>query len=180
MIQAKEWSEKTGRIFKICVNTSLLQYTDNGRHSAGWLEILKPQQSLANHIVLEVSEKLLVDPQNSVIEKINQLRDYGIEISIDDFGTGYSSMANIKQFNINYLKINKKFIQSLSEGNDGKVLCEAIIAMATKLGTRVVAEGIEEPEQLTLLRAMGCELGQGFHLANPMMANQFSQQLLKR
>lgn len=180
MIQANEWSEQTGKTFKIGVNTSLLQYTDNGRHSDGWLEILKQHQSLANHIILEVSEKLLVDPQPYVVNKINQLRDYGVEISINDFGTGYLSMAYIKQFNIDYLKIDKQFIQSLSEAHDGEVLCEAMIAMATKLGSRVVAEGIEEPEQLTLLKQMGCELGQGFHLANPMEANQFSQQLLKR
>jgi len=179
MIQAKQWNDKAEQCFKVSVNTSLLQYSDNGRHNAGWLSLLERNQDFAKYIVLEVSEKLLVEPQPHVIEKINLLRSYGVEFAIDDFGTGYSSLAYIKQFNIDYLKIDKQFIQSLVAGSDGKIVCEAMVAMANKLGTKVVAEGIEQPEQLRALKQMGCEFGQGFHLERPIDAAHFTRRFIK-
>jgi len=179
MVQAKQWNENLSLSVKIFVNTSLLQYSDNGRHNAGWLSLLEKNQDLAKYIVLEVSEKLLVNPPQHVIDTVSQLRSYGVEIAIDDFGTGYSSLAYIKQFNIDYLKIDRQFIQRLLAGSDGEIVCEAMIAMANKLGSKVVAEGIEQSEQLLALKQMGCEFGQGYYLEHPINAAQFTQRLLK-
>jgi len=81
--------------------------------------------------------------QTDIIDKLSQLRDLGVETAIDDFGTGYSSLAYIKKYNIDYLKIDRQFVQSMTSGNDDAILCETIVLMAKKLGTRVVAEGIE-------------------------------------
>lgn len=178
MNQSKEWSELTGHVFKICVNTSLRQYTDSGRHSNGWLKVLEKNQSMASHLILEISESLLVDPASEVTDKIELLKGYGVQFAIDDFGTGYSSLAYIKQFKIDYFKIDKMFIAGLSDSDNGQLLCEAILAMAKTLGTRVVAEGIEYSQQLEVLQDIGCELGQGYYLSYPMKPCKLTDQLI--
>lgn len=180
MHQAHAWSELIDEKFKIFVNTSLRQFIDNGRHSLGWLTVIENNPIFSSHLVLEVSEKLLVEQPFGVKDKIERLIDCGVEIAIHDFSTGYSSLGFIKQFNVNYVKINQQFISQISDTKDGQALCEAMVAMANKLGAKVVAQGIEQPQQLNLLAETGCELGQGFHIAYPMDTVQCTDFLMNK
>ena len=178
--QSIEWAQLNNDSFKVSVNTSLRQYTDNGRHSEQWLLELENNKTDVKHLIFEVSEQLLVEPSPPVISKIERLKKLGIELAIDDFGTGYSSLVHIKKLGIDYLKIDKQFIANVAATDDGKVLCEAIIAMTNKLGTKVVSEGIEQPQQLKILQEFGCELGQGYYLAYPLTAKALTERLTQQ
>ena len=100
--------------------------------------------------------------------RLAAFRQAGIQISLDDFGTGYSSLSYLKKFDIDYIKIDRSFIHNLSADSDGLALCKAMIVMAHTLGLKVVAEGIETEEQRDLLKAAGCDYGQGYLFARPM------------
>ena len=124
-------------------------------------------------MVVEITERLLLDPAEHVITEINKLRDAGIGVSLDDFGTGYSSLAYLKKFDIDFLKIDKTFIHNLSPDSDDMALCEAIIVMAHKLGLKVIAEGVETEDQYDLLVNVGCDYAQGNLFSKPLPASEF-------
>jgi EAL domain-containing protein (putative c-di-GMP-specific phosphodiesterase class I) len=100
-------------------------------------------------------------------------RDANIQVSLDDFGTGYSSLSALKRLDIDYLKIDKLFVDNLALNSDDLALCEAIIVMAHKLDIKVIAEGIETEQQRDLLIAAGCDYGQGYLFAKPLPASEF-------
>ncbi len=98
---------------------------------------------------------------------LSALRDYGVQVSIDDFGTGYSALSYLKKFDIDYVKIDKSFVQSLESNDYDAVLCEAIIEMAHKLRINVIAEGVETAAQKSMLMGFNCDYGQGYLFAKP-------------
>jgi EAL domain-containing protein (putative c-di-GMP-specific phosphodiesterase class I) len=128
-------------------------------------------------MVIEITEGLLLDASNAVTKKLLQLRDGGIQVALDDFGTGYSSLSYLKKFDIDYLKIDRSFTRNLAPNSSDMALSDAIIVMAHKLGLRVIAEGVETPEQRDLLARAGCDYGQGYLFAKPMPAVEFDAHL---
>ena len=102
----------------------------------------------------------------------------GCRFSIDDFGTGYSSLSNLKEFNLDKLKIDKMFIDALETDADDQVIVSATISMAQKLGLTVVAEGVENAEQVKILETFGCDEAQGFYYSRPVSGEQMTQLLL--
>ena len=102
-------------------------------------------------------------------DRLESLHAAGISLSIDDFGTGYSSLAYLQRFPIQKLKIDRSFVQRMP--GDGEAIAGAVIAMAHSLRMQVVAEGVEDPEQLALLRDAGCDLGQGYLFSRPQQAD---------
>ena len=110
---------------------------------------------------------------SSIDRTLLAFRDANIQVSLDDFGTGYSSLSMLKKLDIDYLKIDKLFVDNLALSSDDLALCEAIIVMAHKLGLKVVAEGIETEQQRELLLAAGCDYGQGYLFAKPLIALEF-------
>ncbi len=94
-------------------------------------------------------------------------------MALDDFGTGYSSLSYLRKLDIDYLKIAQSFVGTLKPGSDELALCAAIIVMAHKLGLKVVAEGVETPEQRDLLLAAGCDFGQGYLFSKPVRPETF-------
>ena len=112
------------------------------------------------------------DPENT-LKILSKLHDMGIRIAIDDFGTGYSSLSYLKMFDIDYLKIDKSFVDNL-EGNANDItLCDAIILMAHTLGLKVIAEGVETVEQKKILADAGCDFAQGYLFSRPVPADEF-------
>ena len=111
--------------------------------------------------------------------KLREFQDNGIEVSLDDFGTGFSSLSYLMQFDIDYLKIDKSFINNLVEDAGNKALTEAIIVMAHKLGIKTIAEGVEAKEQRDLLISFGCDYGQGYLYSPAVPADQFATMLMQ-
>ncbi|KJV28678.1 diguanylate cyclase [Aquitalea magnusonii] len=133
-----------------------------------WPQELAARSLPASCISVEITESLLLDERPIVVNTLLGFHQAGMEVSIDDFGTGYSAMSYLKKFNIDYLKIDRSFIQGLANDNTDRAITEAVIAMGHKLGMKIIAEGVETPEQLELLRQAGCDYAQGYLFARPM------------
>jgi EAL domain-containing protein (putative c-di-GMP-specific phosphodiesterase class I) len=131
-------------------------------------------------IIFEITEGLLLDSQDEVMDMILKIRDAGIEVALDDFGTGYSSLSYLRRFDIDYLKIDKSFVDNIATNADSLAVCEAIIVMAHKLGMKVIAEGVETNEQLNVLTDAGCDFGQGYLFSRPIPAVDFENFLMLR
>jgi len=122
----------------------------------------------AHNIELEVTEGLLINNFDSVLMQLDALRKVGIGLSVDDFGTGYSSLLYLKRLPINTLKIDRSFVKDLARDNNDMAIVSAVIAMAHKLNLQVVAEGVEEGNQLSYLLDNKCDFIQGFLLSKPI------------
>jgi diguanylate cyclase (GGDEF)-like protein/PAS domain S-box-containing protein len=121
---------------------------------------------------LEITESMLIDNVDSIVERLNQLKDLGIHIAIDDFGTGYCSMSYLSTLPIDTLKIDRAFISRLGADPEGEAIVQAILSMAKALGLMVTSEGIETADQLDHLETLGCQEGQGFLFSKPMDADR--------
>lgn len=128
---------------------------------------LAPEQ-----LVLEVTESSLIHDSEASIERLQALRDLGVRLAIDDFGTGYSSLSYLHRFSVDLLKIDKSFIDHVAEAGPSLALVDAITTMADRLGLRVVAEGIEDTDQVQVLQGLPCGFAQGFHFSRPLPAEQ--------
>jgi EAL domain-containing protein (putative c-di-GMP-specific phosphodiesterase class I) len=119
---------------------------------------------------LEVTESaVMADPQRAMAV-LQTLHDAGIQLSLDDFGTGHSSMSYLRQLPVEELKIDKSFVKEIVTNKSDGILVRSIIDLAHNLGLCVVAEGVEDEEALTLLRELGCDIAQGYHLGRPVPA----------
>lgn len=127
------------------------------------------ESGLSPHaLTLEVKEEVLVDEADELITRLSALRDLGVRLAIDDFGTGYASLAYLRQLPVDVIKIDPSFVAGLGRDDTLTLLTRTIVRLGHDLGLIVVAEGIERPEQLELLREMNCPRGQGFLVARPM------------
>lgn len=162
--------------FQMSINVSPLQFENNSK-ATKWISHLNKLGIPAESITIEITEGLLLDLTEAVKQQLTQYREAGIEMAIDDFGTGYSSLAYLKKFDIDYIKIDRAFVNNLAVENSDMVLCEAIIDMAHKLGFKVIAEGVETEAQLALLKQAGCDFGQGYLFSKPIPELEFNQYL---
>ncbi len=119
-------------------------------------------------LVLEITETVLAADTEPMIERMLRLRRLGLSFAMDDFGTGYSALGYLRHYPIQMLKIDRSFVHALGEGAEDTALVRAIVNLASTLGMQVVAEGVEESWQATLLHRLGCTLGQGYYFARPM------------
>lgn len=176
--QASRWRREISPDLQISINTSPLQYRDNGINVTLWVQYLHQLGTDGSAIIVEITEGLLMDSSKLVKDKLLELRDFGIEVAIDDFGTGYSSLSYLKRFHIDCLKIDQSFVANLALDSEDLALCEAIIMMSHKLGCKVIAEGIETKNQRDLLAQIGCDSGQGYYFSKPVPAAQFERLLM--
>jgi len=128
-----------------------------------------------NCIEIEVTESLLVHDYEDVRNKLEELKTLGLHISIDDFGTGYSSLRYLQQLPVDILKIDHSFVSNIDTEPANAAIVESIIAMATRLGLGVIAEGVETRNQMAYLRVQGCTICQGFYLSKPLSLAEFSK-----
>lgn len=126
---------------------------------------------------IEITESVLVSDSPQIQNGLRELRELGCRIALDDFGTGYSSLAYLKRFPPDLLKIDREFIRNVHRDRGDAAIFDAILTLASSLGLDVVAEGVEEPEQLEWLRRRGCQLAQGYLLARPMPAHRLEELL---
>jgi diguanylate cyclase (GGDEF)-like protein len=173
--QAARWRAQWHPQFQVSINVSPAQFRDDGIDHEAWLYYLERLALSAQAVVVEITEGMLMDATPAVSAQLLRFRDSGVHVALDDFGTGYSSLAYLKKFHIDYLKIDRAFVQNLTPGSEDLALCEAMIVMAHKLGMKVVAEGVETAAQRDLLAASGCDYAQGFFYSRPVPAAEFEQ-----
>jgi diguanylate cyclase (GGDEF)-like protein/PAS domain S-box-containing protein len=174
----RHWRAKYDEHFQISINASPLQFREGYQQIDTWHERLTSVGLSGSAILIEITEGLIMDTSPSVTDKLLMLRDAGIQVALDDFGTGYSSLAYLQKLDIDYLKIDKSFVDNLKPGSNEEALCQAIIVMAHRLNLKVVAEGIETQEQYNILKASDCDLGQGYMFAKPLSVHAFEKLLL--
>jgi len=179
------WDSMGLKPFRVCVNISPLQFnqTDLPQSIAKFLQEsgMNPQR-----LELELTESAIMTDAQTNIERLQQLKALGLELAVDDFGTGYSSLSYLKRFPIDTLKIDQSFVADLDSA-DGAAIVDAIIALSKTLNLRVIAEGIEDKDQLDYLVQRGCDLLQGYYFSRPiypedvpdMLRQNFSEALLQ-
>jgi EAL domain-containing protein (putative c-di-GMP-specific phosphodiesterase class I) len=165
--QAAVW-ERAGLRLRIGVNLSPSQM----RLDIGGLV----KGALARHglspelIDLEVTENILLADEDAIIGVLKQLRQLGVHLAFDDFGTGFASLTHLKTMPIDRIKIDRSFVQDLTRDSQGAVIVQSIIHMAHALDLEVIAEGIEDPDAVAMLKLIGCDEGQGYLFGRPMPA----------
>ncbi len=165
-----EWREKYNCDMILSLNISAIQYK-RPDFVNNLLELLEKYKVNPKDIELEITESVLIDDFEQVVSKLRTLKEYGIKISLDDFGTGYSSLSYLKGLPIDTLKIDKSFIDTVTEDKSTQVITESIVSMVKKLGYETVAEGVETEEQYEYLKKIECDNIQGYLLGKPMPAD---------
>jgi diguanylate cyclase (GGDEF)-like protein len=176
--QGMEWIDSHLGAMRVSVNVSAQEF-ESCDFVEMVLDTLNETGFPPEYLELELTESTLMRDSTSTIEKLHTLRHAGIRIAIDDFGTGYSSLSYLRRFPIDTLKIDQTFVADVNDGTGG-VLVDAVIKLGSHLHYRVVAEGVENAEQLQFLQAHNCGAGQGWHLAVPMCAADFAKFLQGR
>ena len=170
--QNAAWQQAGLRPLQVAVNLSARQFrSDNllDEIDAALSETALP----ASLLELEITESMVMEDPERVINLLDKIRSRGIHLSLDDFGTGHSSLAYLKRFPINCVKIDRAFIKDMPENTDDVAIARTIVAMAKSLGLTTVAEGVETVEQLELLKTMGCDQIQGYFFSRPLPADDF-------
>jgi diguanylate cyclase (GGDEF)-like protein/PAS domain S-box-containing protein len=168
--QVQSWQQTIHPAFQVTVNKSPVQFRRDATLYQVWLDYLAELGLPPESIVIEIAEGVLLEGADKVVERLRQYRAMGLQVALEHFGTGYSSLSHLKRFDIDFVKIDQSFVATL-DADDGELpLCEAIIAMAHKLGLKVVAEGVESDRQRARLEDAGCDYAQGYAIARPMAA----------
>ncbi len=164
--QLKQWSDQGMTSLRMAVNLSPKQFGSR-QFAENVGAVLEASGLTADRLELEITEGTLMAQGDQSVNRLWALKRLGVRLAIDDFGTGYSSLAYLKRFPIDVLKIDRSFLNEVTCRREDAAIVSAILAMASSLDLEVVAEGIEEPDQLAFLRDAGCEMVQGFLLARP-------------
>jgi EAL domain-containing protein (putative c-di-GMP-specific phosphodiesterase class I) len=131
-------------------------------------------------LILEITESVMMQDMEMSIARLSELKTLGVQLAIDDFGTGYSSLNYVRRFPVDILKVDKSFIDGVTDGGESSALTAAVIELAGILNLRPVAEGIERADQLERLLDLHCDLGQGFFFAKPLEDNALEGLLAER
>lgn len=176
--QNKLWQQQGYSAIRVAVNLSAKQF-----HTLGLVElvakILQETDLAPQYLDLEMTESTLMNDAYDVCETLTQLKKLGVHISIDDFGTGHSSLNYLRKFSVDTLKIDQSFIRDLNVDEDDAILTKVIIDMSHNLHLKVIAEGVENAQQLTFLRHHGCDEVQGFFISKPLPAQEIENFLQK-
>jgi diguanylate cyclase (GGDEF)-like protein/PAS domain S-box-containing protein len=176
---AQRWVAAGRADLRICVNVSPRQFQE-----AGFIDDVRDalaQTGLpADNVELEITEGLLLAERRDIENALRDLAEMGVNLSIDDFGTGYSSLGYLEKYRFHTLKIDRSFMVGMLERRERKVLVDTIISMASGLGLRVVAEGVETAEQLAYLVGARCDEAQGYYFSRPVPEDEIAALLDRR
>jgi EAL domain-containing protein (putative c-di-GMP-specific phosphodiesterase class I) len=134
----------------------------------------------AGLLEVEITESAMMGDQAEILAELAAIRALGIKLHVDDFGTGYSSLSQLQRMKMDVLKVDRSFTAELGRSKEGTVFFQAIVSMAHALGMEVVAEGVENEEQLAILRALHCNEVQGYFIARPLAAPSIAPLLARR
>lgn len=156
---------------RVSVNVSALQFRDRGL-VALIRQVLTENNIPPQHLELEITESILMEDVKITSEVLSELDKLGVRLAVDDFGTGYSSLAYLSRFPLDVLKIDSTFVQDLMQDSNVKAIVEASISLGHKLGLEVVAEGVENEDQMIFLRDNECDLIQGYFSSKPLQVDE--------
>lgn len=166
--QMRQWLDAGVEFGRVTVNISSSQFR-SGRLAQEIQERLARWNVPCERLTIEVTENVYMGWGSDLVsDTVRQLHEAGVMIALDDFGTGYASLANLRQFPIDRLKIDKSFVQNAED----EAIVKAVITLGTSMGMKVVAEGVEDAEQLAALSQYGCDQVQGYHFGRPMPAGE--------
>jgi diguanylate cyclase (GGDEF)-like protein/PAS domain S-box-containing protein len=177
-LQAKSWASQGHPDLKVAVNISGKQFSQpDFLQTIG--SIIQETGVAPGSLELEFTESVIMEKADKNISTLRALKEMGLRLSIDDFGTGYSSLNYLKHFPIDTIKIDRSFIAEVGSNNDDAAITEAIISMAHSLNLKVIAEGVENGEQLRFLEKRNCDEAQGYYLARPMPVSDLMAYLVR-
>ncbi|MDJ0807987.1 MAG: EAL domain-containing protein [Gammaproteobacteria bacterium] len=176
--QIATWQKK-GLSIHVSMNVSAKQFTDSDLVNVV-NKALKKSSIDPTDLTLEVTESLFAKNTDRIVAVLEKLRNLGVKIAIDDFGTGYSSLSYLKHLPVDELKIDRSFIMDIKKSRKDRALVKATIFLAHEFGLKVVAEGVEEQEQLEFLNKVKCDVYQGFYFARPAPAEEIDSLLENR
>jgi diguanylate cyclase (GGDEF)-like protein len=160
--------------FTMAVNVSAIQFRQPG--FAESIKSLVAQSEIeSSRLEVEITESVIVDHTHGAINTLGELKELGVKLSIDDFGTGYSSLAYLKTFPVQTLKIDRSFVIDIATSTTDQAIAATIITLAHSLRMRVIAEGVETPQQLDQLRRLGADNVQGYLLSRPLASRDFER-----
>lgn len=174
--QNKAWQEAGFPPLTMSVNISSLQFKQQNLTTVV-AKILNDTRLDPRYLDLELTEGTVMQNAEDTIATLHSLKEMGIRLSIDDFGTGYSSLSYLKRFPLHTLKVDRSFVKDLTKDADDEAITHAIIAMASSLGLKVIAEGVETEDQLRFLASRGCDEMQGYLFSPPLSASKITELL---
>lgn len=165
----KHWHLEAHHNFRVSINLSPRQFAHGGVADL-LAQVLEDSGVSGCYLGVEITEGMLMRDIDTIFNTLNELKAMDIKLAIDDFGTGYSSLSYLKRFPIDQLKIDKSFVQDITNNSDDAAISTAVIAMAHSMGQRVIAEGVENRQQLEFLSNHGCDEIQGFYFSPAVSA----------
>ena len=167
--QAKEWQDSLGVAIPVAVNLSVRQFRDIRDFAYFINDVLKRTGLVAEMLELELTESMLMNNTQEMIQTLFAFKEKGMRLAIDDFGTGYSSLSYLKEFPLDYLKVDRYFVSNIEINENDRSIVRAIIDVAHNLGLRVIAEGVENHEQLDFMLSQDCDEIQGYYFSKPLI-----------
>lgn len=175
--KCQQWNQHLEKPICMAVNLSAKQF-HQGDIFSKIKSILSTHQFSPSLLEIEITESILIEEGDEIVESLKDLRSSGVGIALDDFGTGYSSLSYLQRFPISSLKIDRSFIKDIASDKEALRLTQAIVTLANSLDLEVVAEGVETVQQKDVLDKLDCHTYQGFYFARPMPENEFYSTLL--
>jgi diguanylate cyclase (GGDEF)-like protein len=172
--QIRQWQNAGIQVHPVAVNLSARQFRQQHLDAAIG-QIVMDHGIEPCLLEFELTETILMSDAESAVETMRRIKARGMRLSLDDFGTGYSSLSYLKRFPLDALKIDRTFISDVTENPDAASIVMAIINLARSLKLKVIAKGVETPDQLLFLRRLGCNEAQGYHIARPMHADMVTR-----
>jgi len=171
--QIRHWQNEGLAAVPVAVNVSAVQFRQKG--FVEFIRMVLQDSGLSpQYLELELTETQLISNPNVMLSVLQQLRDMGVKCSIDDFGTGYSSLTHLRRYPVYKLKIDRSFVRDVAEDPDAAAITGTIIRMAKSLDLRVIAEGVENDEQVSFLREQNCDEIQGYYCSRPIGPIEFA------
>ena len=173
--QLQKWNQDTGKRACVAINISANQIFKSD-FIESLIVITEHYGVIPEQLELELTESIFVDSSFKILHKLQKLHDLGFKLIIDDYGTGYASIGYLKKFPVAGLKIDKTFIKEILESKQDRVIVQSTISLAHELGLKVIAEGVENIEQVELLEKLNCDIVQGYYYSKPLKASSIEVQ----
>jgi EAL domain-containing protein (putative c-di-GMP-specific phosphodiesterase class I) len=177
--QLAAWKEAGLRLVPLSINVSARQF-NNGNIKNLFASALKRHAIPTDMLEIELTESSMMGDHSDVLDQLSAIKKMGIKLLVDDFGTGYSSLSLLQRLDMDVLKVDRSFTSDLGNSAEGEIFFNAIVSMAHALGMLVVAEGVENEQQLRILQSLSCDEIQGYFIARPVPPDQVPDLLRKR